>query len=659
MTSFNVTEVRNALRCPRVFALGRIRGNQVAFPIGASALGGTFHRIAERLHAQAADPPAALTALPDNAPADTIAEVLKDWVLGYLAETLVTNAALQSMPTEVDELAEALREFAQYLAERVAARPEGPATALAAYLKGAEIAVEQVLGEKSQEPVRLSGRVDAIFEPEAQLFEVAEYKLTDEDNEELDSAQVALYRQMLRWDRGVDATPVVLRFTPTLSTTRLAPEAADRLAERELFPLIQRMVVWEDEPLSAPATQRKDLCPSCPVRDACRETYSERLAQRDEPPSSAWRPRPDPTGEIVLPPEPERPKSVDGDEVGEREASTLANAIAESYRSQGVHALVKPPRVGARLITLEVSVQRGSINQIDRRKDDVLHSLEAALEIKADFERQRSLRIFRVARRQPRDVQLAPLIERERAWLSERPGRFVLGESTEGDVIRGDLGDHSSCHLLVAGMTGSGKSVLLKGIVASLVELHDPSSIQLTLVDPKRVTFGGFANSVSAYLARPLAYETEQVLTLLEELNSEMDERYRAFEPLAVENLDDYNDSVKTPQRLPRQVLVVDEFQDLVTTKTTAEPFFALVSRLGAKARAAGIHLILATQRPDAKVVPGRIKANLTGRIALRVPEAINSRIILDRKGAEQLLGRGDMLVNLSGETIRGQAPRI
>src|SRR5690606_4155587 len=248
MTSFNVTEVRNALRCPRVFALGRIRGQQVAFPIGASALGGTFHRIAERLHANAAAPPAALLALPANAAAEAVGAVLKTWLLSYLAETLVSSAALQSMPTEVDELAEALREFAGYLAERVAARPERPAVALAAFLRGAEIAVEQVLGDGSQEPVRLTGRVDAIFEPAEQRFEVAEYKLTDEGNDELDQAQVALYRQMLRWDRGVDATPVVLRFTPTLSITRLDAAAADQLAERELFPLIQRMLTWADQP---------------------------------------------------------------------------------------------------------------------------------------------------------------------------------------------------------------------------------------------------------------------------------------------------------------------------------------------------------------------------------------------------------------------------
>lgn len=659
MTSFNVTEVRNALRCPRVFALGRIRGQQVAFPVGASALGGTFHRIAERLHAHAAAPPPELRALPVDASAQAIGVVLNTWLLSYLAETLVSSAALQSMPTEVDELAEALREFAAYLSQRIAGRPEGPAAALAAFLKGSEIAVEQVLGDDSKQPVRLTGRVDAIFEPAEQRFEVAEYKLTDEGNDELDQAQVALYRQMLRWDRGIDATPVVLRFTPTLTSSRMDAEAADRLAEQELFPLIQRMLTWTDEPLTAPATQRSDLCPACPVRDACRQTYSERLAQRDEPPSSAWRPRPDASGRLVLPPEPERARSVATDEVGEREASALVDAITHSFRKQGVHAVVKPPRIGARLIALEVTVQRGSINQIDRRKDDVLHTLEATYGIRASFERQRSLRVFRVERKQPRVVELSTLIERERAWLAERPGRFVLGETIEGDVIRGDLGDHSSCHLLVAGMTGSGKSVLLKGLVASLVQLHDPSSIQLSLVDPKRVTFGSFAASVSAYLARPLAFEAEQVLTLLEELNAEMDERYRAFEQADAVDLDEYNQAASTDLRLPRHVLVVDEFQDLVTTKATAEIFFALVARLGAKARAAGIHLILATQRPDRTVVPGRIKANLTGRIALRVPEAINSRIILDRKGAEQLLGRGDMYVNLTGEMLRGQAPRM
>jgi S-DNA-T family DNA segregation ATPase FtsK/SpoIIIE len=222
-------------------------------------------------------------------------------------------------------------------------------------------------------------------------------------------------------------------------------------------------------------------------------------------------------------------------------------------------------------------------------------------------------------------------------------------------VIAGDLADGSSCHLLVAGQTGSGKSVLLRALVVGLCHFHPPAAIRFTLVDPKRVTFGGLAAGIGAHLAGPVVYDVEVLLSELDALVAEMEERYTLFEQRKVQSIDDYNDVAPAP--LPRRVVVVDEFQDLIASKATRQPFLDSVKRLGAMARAAGIHLVLATQRPDRTTVPGEIKANLGGRIALRVQEVVNSRIILDQGGAEELLGKGDFYADLGHGLVRGQAP--
>jgi S-DNA-T family DNA segregation ATPase FtsK/SpoIIIE len=138
-----------------------------------------------------------------------------------------------------------------------------------------------------------------------------------------------------------------------------------------------------------------------------------------------------------------------------------------------------------------------------------------------------------------------------------------------------------------------------------------------------------------------------------------MEERYRIFEKAQVSGIDEYNEQAEAPRRLERRILVVDEFQDLVAERDVAQAFFAGVRRLGAKARAAGVHMLLATQRPDRLTVPPIIKANLGGKVALQVASQINSRIILDQGGAERLLGKGDLLADLGHGVVRAQAAMI
>jgi S-DNA-T family DNA segregation ATPase FtsK/SpoIIIE len=397
------------------------------------------------------------------------------------------------------------------------------------------------------------------------------------------------------------------------------------------------------------------------VRAACIAAYPEPLASRDEPPSGASRPRPDARGRFgESAPATPIAKGVASasvsDDAGRAEASELAQRIEASFRQAHVVVQMKPPLVGARIVSFEISAPRGRIRKVDSAAEDVEHRLASEHDVTAVYRRHGGIRTFEVARRTARKVTLGPLLHAKSAWLAEQPGRFVLGENIRGEAVVGDFSDHVSCHMLVGGSAGSGKSVLLRAIATSLVYFHPPSAIQLTLVDPKRVTFGGaFKSQIGAHLAQPVCHDTEATITVLERLVEEMEERYAIFQDASVEDCQAYNEQAAPNDRLPRHVVIVDEFADLTVDKASREPFFEAVRRLGNMARAAGIHLVLATQRPDAKTVPGTVRTNLSAKVALRVPNQTSSRIILDQGGAEKLLGNGDLLADLGHGLVRAQ----
>jgi S-DNA-T family DNA segregation ATPase FtsK/SpoIIIE len=652
----SVTEVRNAMRCPRVFALGRARpGRTVAFPVGASSLGATFHRIAELFARDLGAPPEAVRRLPRGAPREAVAAAFGAWLLGHLVDALEESPALASMPGEVDDLAEALRELGRYLAAEVERGGLAPAEALGLLIQHAELQVEAVIdapGRGGGVPVRVVGRVDAMHSRGTGAVDVVEYKLTDEANQELDQAQVALYRRLVRAALDVDAEPVILRFNPGLIATRLSPAAGDAIVDRTILPLLGKMVGWAEDPASAPATARRDLCAACPVRADCAETYRDHLDPRDLPPAGATRPRPGPEGhlDVALPVEAAGPPPADPE--GQKEAEELEKQIVAELRRLGVMVQVARRTVGPTLLRLEVVIARQRVAQLDRVAQDVEHHFA---DRGVRFDREGPKRVFFAPRRRPRPVELTALLAQKAAFLRARPGRFVVGEGIDGEVVAGDLSDGSTCHLLVGGQTGSGKSVLLRAIVSSLCHFHPPEAIRFTLVDPKRVTFGNFAAAIAPHLEGPIFYDAEALLPELDNLVSEMESRYERFEQKKVQDIDGYNDAA--PEHLARRVVVVDEFQDLLADKATRQAFLEGVKRLGAKARAAGIHLVCATQRPDRNTVPGEIKANLGGKIALKVQAMVNSRIILDQPGAERLLGRGDLLADLGHGLVRAQAP--
>ena len=195
-------------------------------------------------------------------------------------------------------------------------------------------------------------------------------------------------------------------------------------------------------------------------------------------------------------------------------------------------------------------------------------------------------------------------------------------------------------HLLIAGTTGSGKSIFLKTLIASVMYHLTPDEVRLVLIDPKRVEFGIFASS--PFIACNIITEFEEVPPVFESLGLEMETRYQLLEQVGVSDIRQYNAEVEPNLRRPYIVVVIDEFADLLMQNV--EGFEGAIIRLAQKARASGIHLVLATQRPSADVIRGLLKTNIPGRIALSVSSQIDSRIILDMTGAENLTGKGDLI---------------
>ena len=238
-------------------------------------------------------------------------------------------------------------------------------------------------------------------------------------------------------------------------------------------------------------------------------------------------------------------------------------------------------------------------------------------------------------------VSLRDVMESAEYGRMKSPLRVGLGQNVAGQPIAADLA--AMPHLLIAGTTGSGKSVCVNGLIACLLLQNTPDDLRLVMVDPKRVELTGY-NGVP-HLAAPVVVDMDRVIGTLQWALREMDNRYKLFAGAGARNISEYNKKIRrdtNTQKLPYIVIVIDELADLMML--APEDTERSITRLAQMARATGIHMVIATQRPSVDVVTGLIKANFPARIAFAVASSTDSRVILDTTGAERLLGQGDML---------------
>ncbi|SDJ71320.1 FtsK/SpoIIIE family DNA translocase [Sediminibacillus albus] len=324
----------------------------------------------------------------------------------------------------------------------------------------------------------------------------------------------------------------------------------------------------------------------------------------------------------------------------------IVRKLEKTFHSFGVKAKVTKVHVGPAVTKYEVYPDVGvKVSKIVNLHDDLALALAAKdIRIEAPIPGKSAVGI-EVPNTEVATVSLREVLETKQAQQGSKLS-FVLGRDISGDAVMAEL--NKMPHLLVAGATGSGKSVCINGIITSILMRAKPHEVKMMMIDPKKVELNVY-NGVP-HLLSPVVTDPKKASRALKKVVSEMERRYELFSDTGTRNIEGYNEYIKkhnqedgdNQPQLPYIVVLVDELADLMMV--ASNDVEDAITRLAQMARAAGIHLIIATQRPSVDVITGVIKANIPSRIAFSVSSATDSRTILDSGGAEKLLGRGDML---------------
>lgn len=361
----------------------------------------------------------------------------------------------------------------------------------------------------------------------------------------------------------------------------------------------------------------------------------------------------------------DRPKSF---VIDEAEQAANKELIVNALRSYNIEITRIEATIGPTVTLYEIVPEQGTrIAKIKSLEDDIAMSLSAlGIRIIAPIPGKGTIGI-EVPNSKPQVVSMRTVLESRKFRDSKMRLPLALGATISNDIYVADL--TKMPHLLVAGATGQGKSVGLNCIITSLLYCKHPDELKFVLIDPKMVEFSLYSVIDKQYLAKlpeePAAVITDpqKVIATLNSLCVEMDQRYELLKAARVRTFEEYNEryaarmlspTPETPHRyLPYIVMIVDEYADLVMTagKDVSVP----ICRIAQKARAVGMHMIIATQRPSTDVITGMIKANFPARIAFKTTQSVDSKTILDRPGAQRLIGRGDMLTMLNGTVERVQ----
>ena len=657
--SFSVTDIRVAFECPRLFYLSKHFGGKTLFIPKSNSLGigKTFHKLADDFITTVQKEPQFKALFVPSAKQLEIEEVASQMQNIFYSLVFFPNY-LQPTIKEKPDLAPALDRIWQGLRNLIQRWSE-LLIKNRAYCNADEIFDRSFVSTESklqhdfnlpdgtQQPI--SGRLDClIYDYSKNRLCAIELKTYAPVDPSAQLAQVALYSYMTQQTKKVPVDSAVYCVLPEFKEYHYTWSELETNLHKVIPFKLQQMQQWlEWQPPQAdapPKTSNLDLCNICPQQEKCQSYFSSNVSNdkpKKKPPTNS------------PPPLPDKPKPAIHPEPIGRELVEILKSFKVNVEYLGAIA-------GSTFIRIKLKPGRGV-------------KVASILKLAADLQVQLGVTRLPLIATQAGYVSIdLPREDRQIAYFQDyiqgklKPDNeavtIAMGINLEGKLVEADLTNPNTCHFLVGGTTGSGKSEFLRSLLLSLIYRHPPEQVKIALVDPKRVTFPEFEQM--PWLLSPIVEDSDAAISLMEELVREMDKRYQLLKSARCPHLDAYNQK-QLSARLPRIVCIFDEYADFMVEKETRIALETSIKRLGGMARAAGIHLIIATQRPEANVVTPIIRSNLPGRIALSTSGSEgNSKIILGGSSTEAayLLGKGDLLLQVNAELQRLQslyAPEI
>ena len=614
-------------RCPRLLAYQK-KGERKAWKVGIDGsgiyYGKLFHsHIAGAFHSDAArvgsPHRAALTAALKGEPTGLKGRLLEMVQACYFDPFLVAHGKTIS-GKQIMALAQATEFWVGCLSDFLAGVPSlltRPEKQIGSVFCKPETTLKAFYPYSDGMLLRVRGRYDGLlFDPDAKqaaLFEFKAFKASD-PVEEL--SQALVYAWLIHTATGVMPQVCLVYLEDSGAPLRYSAADVGKMTNNleYLFEAV-RKVLSEEKPLPPPSDT--GLCRTCPYEGRCDGDWGNRKTPDDE-----GRDRMSQLMEAL------------------RRLRIVVEDVGIVYGTCFIRLKVKP------------DIGKTTVSKIEKAVKDL--QIELALSAQPMIQPQAGYVSIDVPRASRQILTLRQMMEKAAPTRPKSEAAFPLGLDINGKVFWVNLSEPTMTSVLVGGTSGSGKSVLLRALVAALAQCSPPGSVCFTLIDPKRVTFTDMKNT--NYIDEGQAItDTDAAMKKISDLVAEMEERYVKMEEARVVDIEGYNS--RGPVRLKRRVLLIDEYADMIVSTETRNDLEKAVQRISQKGRAAGLHLVLATQRPDAKVVTPIIKANLQLRIALKVTSKSNSQIILgEGEGrAQYLLGHGDMLVGGSVPLFRLQ----
>ncbi len=653
-SSLTVTQVRVAFECPRLFYLNnKFGGNTLFIPRDTvTGIGKIFHYLVDEFISLAIREPRFQELFKPEASqlqAEKVALEMQQIFyqvkfLSYLEEIIAKDGnKAQSMLLVWQGLRGVIQRFAEMLI--VNRRYCSAESTIRNSFISEERQLEHYFNLPNGTQQQVRGEYDClIYNWERKRLCMVEFKTYQPLDSSAQLAQVSLYSYMLRQKQQVPVDSAVYCVLPEFKEYYYDWEQLENTVNQLIPYKLQQMQEWlnwqQSQPNSPPATTQPYLCEICPQQEKCQSYFGDSI---ETPPTPLEEGGLEEEG-FEEETETQKEDSFNADAIGEELVTTL--------QSFGINVDLMETVVAPSFIRVKIKPQSGV---------KVLYIIK----LSADLQVQLGLPNPPLIAPQAGYVSVdLPHPNRQAAIFDDyvksqklpeaTTVKIALGVNLEGKLVEADLSDPNTCHFLVGGTTGSGKSEFLRSLLLSLLVRYSPQHLQIALVDPKRVTFPEFEKM--PWLYSPIVKDSDRAIKLMESLVSEMESRYQRFETASCADLGTYNQGAHKP--LPRIVCIFDEYADFMAEKESRTTLEQSIKRLGAMARAAGIHLIIATQRPEAKVVTPIIRSNLPGRVALRTASEADSAIVLGGKqnAAAYLLGKGDLLYQVNSKLHRLQS---